>query len=72
MRNSKLNYDRKSAWRIPKDLPTTRSMLKFLLKRFARDKRFNGHDEQSVLENAAQWASTRGLTVDETLYLYCR
>jgi len=47
-------------------------MLKFLLKRFAKDKRFNGQDEQSLLENAAQWASTRGLTVDETLYLYCR
>jgi hypothetical protein len=43
-----------------------RSMLRFLLKRY------EDHDEESLLASAAEWAGKHGLTVDETLYLYSR
>jgi hypothetical protein len=72
MHKTKPNYDRKPTWRIPRELPTTRSMLRFLLQRLAKDARYDGHNEQSLLEQAAEWANSHGLTVDETLYLYCR
>lgn len=62
----KSSQDRKATWRIPRELPTTRSMLRLLLKRYT------GHTEESLLQQAAQWANHHGLTVDETIYLYCR
>ncbi len=63
---TRLQHERKPARRIPKDLPATRAMLRFLLKRHS------GHTHESLLELAAGWASEHGGTIDETLYLLCR